>query len=100
MITRRSVTGDILDDRIEYSLGDLCRVCAVDAETVIDMVAEGVVEPNGENPQHWRFTGRSVLRVQTAIRLQRDLRVNLPGVALALDLLEELEELRRRRRGL
>ena len=30
-----------------------------------------------------------------ALRLQRDLEINLPGVALALELMEELERLRR-----
>jgi chaperone modulatory protein CbpM len=29
------------------------------------------------------------------VRLQRDLEINLPGVALALELMEEIEELRR-----
>lgn len=96
-MTRRHVLiGDVLDEGTEYSLGELCRACAVDAETVIEMVAEGLVEPGGASPRYWRFTGHSVVRVQTAIRLQRDLGVNLPGVALALDLLEELEEHRRR----
>ncbi|HRP35895.1 MAG TPA: chaperone modulator CbpM, partial [Gammaproteobacteria bacterium] len=32
---------------------------------------------------------------QVAMRLHHDLDVNLPGVALALDLLEEIERLRR-----
>ncbi|MCL1979839.1 MAG: MerR family transcriptional regulator, partial [Proteobacteria bacterium] len=40
------------------------------------------------------FTAIAIKRVQTTMRLQRDLRINLPGCALALDLLEELEELR------
>ena len=34
-------------------------------------------------------------RARTALRLQRDLEINLPGVALALELLEELDRLRR-----
>ena len=38
---------------------------------------------------------RAVVRVQTAVRLQWDLHINLHGVALALDLLEELEALRK-----
>jgi len=46
----------------------------------------------------WRFTYTEIRRVQTAVRLQRDLRINLPGCALALDLLDELEELRQLRR--
>jgi chaperone modulatory protein CbpM len=35
-----------------------------------------------------------VVRVRSALRLQRDLGVNLAGIALALDLMEELEDLR------
>jgi hypothetical protein len=33
------------------------------------------------------------------LRLERDLGINVPGVALVLELLEELEELRRERRA-
>jgi chaperone modulatory protein CbpM len=36
-------------------------------------------------------------RVQRALRLQHDFGVNLAGAALALDLLEEVERLRRGR---
>ena len=35
-----------------------------------------------------------MIRVHSAIRLQRDLGVNLAGIALVLDLLEELKYLR------
>jgi chaperone modulatory protein CbpM len=45
----------------------------------------------------WRFSGAALRRARIALRLERDLGVNLPGVALALDLLEELQRLRRER---
>lgn len=93
-----AVHGTVLDESIRLSLGELCRSCAVSAEFIIEMVEEGVVEPSGERPEQWRFTGNSVRRVQRAVRLSRDLRVNLPGVALALDLMDELEKLRRQQR--
>ena len=86
--------GTLLDD-LELSLRELCRICGVDAESIIDMVEEGVVEPEGADPRHWRVHGTSVKRIQIVLRLQRDLRVNLAGAALVLDLLEELEALRR-----
>jgi len=38
-------------------------------------------------------------RARIALRLERDLGINVPGVALALELLEELEQLRRERKG-
>jgi chaperone modulatory protein CbpM len=91
------LSGILLDDQTELDLCQLCEVCGVDAERVLEMVAEGVVSPTGTDPRQWRFTGTAVIRVHTALRLQRDLRVNLPGAALALDLLEELAELRRLR---
>ena len=48
----------------------------------------------------WRFTGVSVKRAIKATKLQRDLDLNLPGVALALDLIDEIERLRERLRHL
>jgi chaperone modulatory protein CbpM len=41
-----------------------------------------------------------VRRVEIALRLQRDLQVNLAGAALALDLLEETQRLRARLQSL
>ena len=42
----------------------------------------------------WRFSGSALRRAATAQRLTRDLGLNAAGVALALDLLEEIETLR------
>lgn len=89
------LTCEILDERRRFSLDDLCGLCRVDSAFVFDLIAEGVLHPEGDDPRFWQFSGTSVKRVQTAIRLKRDLDINLPGVALILDLLEELEELRR-----
>jgi chaperone modulatory protein CbpM len=89
--------GTVLDEHIRVSLRELCGMCGVSTELIVEMVSEGIVEPEGGNPRHWQFTGVSIQRIQTAIRLQRDLKVNLAGAALALDLLEELAELRRLR---
>lgn len=87
--------GMILNEDTRCTLADLCRLCGVPAEVIHEMVEEGIITPEGLSPGDWRFTCVAIRRVQTAVRLQHDLRVNLPGCALALDLLEELEELRR-----
>lgn len=94
----RLLSGEILEQEIELSLADLCRACQLPAERVLELVAEGVIEPVGRDPARWRFQGVSVRRVRCAQRLERDLRVNVAGAALALDLLEELERLRERLR--
>ncbi|MCF6187608.1 MAG: chaperone modulator CbpM [Desulfobulbaceae bacterium] len=93
--TFTQITGTVLDENTRCSFGDLCRFCGVPAELILEMIDEGLLNPQGTAPGEWHFTAIEIKRVQTTIRLQRDLRVNLPGCALALQLLEELEELRR-----
>jgi chaperone modulatory protein CbpM len=95
-----TLSGTILDETAELSLGELCRACAIHAEAIINMVEEGVLEPQGSEPHSWRFSATAIRRVEIALRLQRDLQINLAGAALALDLLEERQRLRARARSL
>ena len=93
-------TGTMLDANCEFSLLELCRVCDIDAHFAAVLVEEGVIEPLGENtPFHWRFNGLMIRRVQIAVRLRRDLDINLPGIATVIQLLEELQELRQMKRS-
>lgn len=89
------MTATLIDDEQLFTLADLCRSCGVHAEMISEMVEFGIIEPQGESAAKWRFTGGCLWRVTTVVRLQRDLEVNLAGAALALDLLEEVRELRR-----
>jgi chaperone modulatory protein CbpM len=89
-------SGTLLEEDSEVTFAQLCEVCAVHAETVEAMVEEGLVAPIGGGVSKWRFTRSTVVRVRTALRMQRDLHVNLAGAALALDLLERIEALNAR----
>lgn len=91
-------TGILLDEGMVLTLGELCQLCGVNAEQIVAMVDEGLVAPRERKRQQWYFDGTCIRRIQIALRLQRDLRVNLAGAALVLDLLEELEEFRRQQR--
>ena len=102
----RPIDPELLDERLRVSLRDMCRICGVHAEFLIELVEEGIITPQAPprarrarrrlEAHAWVFDGIAVVRVQRAVRLQRDLGVNLPGVALALELLDELEALRTR----
>ena len=87
----------MLDEQIEFTLLQVCRLCDVNARYVAELVEEGVITPRGNRPASWRFNGINIRRVQVVVRLERDLQINLSGAALVLDLLEELERLRGRR---
>jgi chaperone modulatory protein CbpM len=99
------LTGDILDEGIEVSVADLCRMFAVEERHIVELVEEGVLGGQGAasvieiDQTEWRFHGAEVRRARIALRLERDLGINVAGVALVLELLEELEQLRRERRS-
>ncbi len=90
------LSGYILEDETRLTLRQLCDACAVRAEYIIELVDVGFIEPSGVERSHWCFNGVTIRRVQKAKRLQHDLGVNLAGVALAIELIDEIESLRAR----
>ncbi|NNM00535.1 MAG: MerR family transcriptional regulator [Gammaproteobacteria bacterium] len=90
-----TVIARIVEDD-ELTLAELCRVCAVPAEDVIELVEQGIIDPLGGETGRWRFRSVAIRRVRCAVQLHRDLGVNWAGAALALELLEELRALRQR----
>jgi len=72
----------------------LGRSLRCDVQLIVTLVQEGVLEPQGgDSPAEWRFEGVALRRACRAVRLVRDLDLNPPGVALALQLLDEIERL-------
>ncbi|MFP3564599.1 chaperone modulator CbpM [Paraburkholderia sp. SIMBA_030] len=94
--------GQIVDESVEFTLVELCRISGASEDELNLWVSEGAFEPKGAEPHEWRFSGEALRRARTAQHLARDLEINAPGIALALDLLDEIEALRTRlnvRRG-
>ncbi len=78
-----------------YTVHEVCEICEVSLERVVSFVEFGVLMPEGTELDDWRFPAQSILQTRRAYRLQRDLELDLPGLALALELLEEITGLRR-----
>ena len=85
----------VVEEDVQMTLAELCRACGTERELVVQLVEHGVVEPQGAGPQAWVFAGTSLQRARVALRLLRDLELNLPGAALAVDLLDEIARLQR-----
>ncbi len=77
----------------ELGVDELSRCCRCSVELIVTLAHEGVIEPQGAAPADWRFADTALPRVLCAVRLSRDLEINAPGVALALDLLERIRRL-------
>jgi len=86
----------VVTEEIHLTLVELCQACRAPQEYVMAWVFEGVLDPDGTAPQEWRFTGPSLRRAKLALWLTRDLEINPPGVALALDLLDDIAALQAR----
>lgn len=94
--SNQPLSGAILEEELELSLTELTRACRVNADFVVELVDEGIIEPVDPRQPRWRFSGQSLVRLRRAVNLHRDLELNLAGVALALDLLTEIETLQAR----
>jgi len=94
MTKQTLLTGILVEDSNELTLGELSRACGKPAEWLLALVEEGVLEPVGDNQSQWRFRGYCLRRVRIIQRLESDLGVNMAGAALALELLEKIDELR------
>lgn len=92
----RIIVGAILSEDTRFTLAQACRHCGTSRESVLAVVEEGLVQPLGERPEDWMFDSVAIERLRRTLRLQRQLELELPGVALALDLMEEVERLHRR----
>lgn len=91
-----ALSGILLNEEVLLTLDELANACAVQASWIVELVEEGVLEPQGDAPERWRFSGIAIGHVRTAHRLQRDLDIDLAGLAVVLELLDEIEALRMR----
>ncbi len=86
--------GELIDEQQQLTLSQLCQRSRLPAERVFELVAEGILEPSGNEPVQWRFYAIALQRIHCVQRLEHDLGVNTAGAALALELLDELQQLR------
>lgn len=86
---------DVVHLHSTLTLREMCEHGDVHAEYVIKLVDYGVLSPmQKDDARQWAFDLLALNRLRKAQRLQRDLKINLPGLAVSLDLLDEVDSLR------
>ena len=85
---------------VELDMKQFCQVSDMSAAYVIEIVEHGILEPQGRKPEEWLFDDHALITARRAARLQRELALEWQGVALALDLLDELDQVRAENRML
>lgn len=90
----------LLHEELSLTLDELSALSGVEIRLIVEMVDHAILEPRGADTRDWRFPAPALPRVRRALRLRRDLELNWPGVCLAIELLEQIAELKRRQRAL
>ncbi|SQF94780.1 chaperone modulatory protein CbpM [Paucimonas lemoignei] len=85
---------------VELDMKQFCQASDMPAAYVIEIVEHGILDPQGHKPEEWLFDDHALITARRAARLQRELALEWEGVALALDLLDELDQVRAENRML
>ena len=79
---------------LRLSLDEMCEATDTSFTSLLELVEHGIVDPEGDTPANWLFERQNIAIIRRAYRLHDDLNIDWPGIALAMDLLNELESLR------
>lgn len=88
------VTVEVFDEDYRISLDELREMLNIEDDFLEQLLAVGLIEPIDATEHDLLLDASAFQRVHTAVRLQRDLNINIEGIALALELLDELNNLR------
>ena len=84
---------EIIDDR-SFDLPHFAEACGQSPEWVMQLIEHGILPDRSASPSS-SFLGEDISRAQRAYRLQRDFDASFTAVAMMLDLIDEVQELRR-----
>lgn len=98
MSKNQIIIADYSDASQPLTLVELVSVVGVETTFIYELVEFDVLQPEGNAPEQWLFDLIALQRAKTALRLKRDLEVNAAGIAVILDLLEQIEMLKKSQR--
>lgn len=94
VVNQESVDYTIIDSSTCLNIADFAKACGQPHDWVVALVEHSILEKPEPQPERWQFVGEELARARRAWRLQRDFDANLTAVAVMLDLLDEVNQLR------
>ncbi len=92
------VRGVVLEETA-LTVEELARACTVAPEWIVEHVESGLLEADPidrDGQQTWRFTSSHLIRARRLANFESNFDANPEVAALVVDLLEEIEHLKRR----
>lgn len=88
--------GSVVGDEGVLALEELARACGTEVEWIADLVAVGVLAPEGRETTDWRFCAADLTCARRVARLQRDFGASIEAAAVMIDLLKQIDQLHAR----
>lgn len=79
---------------LQLNIHEFCQSAELPQAALLEIIEHGILEPSGASPEQWLFDANALVIAKRARRLQGELQIEWAGIALALQLLDELEQLR------
>ncbi len=86
---------EVVDEQHYFDLDHFANACGQSPEWVLQLIEYDILPERIVNVKQYQFLGEDVTRARRAYRLQRDFDASLTAVAMMLDLIDELQKLRR-----
>lgn len=84
----------VIENTTQISFVEICRQYGVSEEILFEFLEYGLITEISTPNKKQMFEPDHVQRILSACRLHTDLAINTHGVILALELMDELQELR------
>lgn len=85
---------EVIDEQYIFDLNHFAQACGQSPEWVLQLLEYEILPARPEARIH-QFFGDELTRARRAYRLQRDFEASLAAVAMMLDLIDEVQQLRK-----
>jgi chaperone modulatory protein CbpM len=85
--------GVLIEDSKTVSYTEVCQKYNIPEELLREMMEHGLFSNQSTQIEQLKLNQKELHRIESAFRLHHDLGINLPGVVLAIELLEKIEKL-------
>jgi chaperone modulatory protein CbpM len=94
MNSNNIIIGVLVDETSTCSFSEVCQRFDISEELLIEIIEQGLFPHQSTPIEQIALDQKSLRKIESAIRLHKDLGINFPGVALAIELLEQIEQMR------
>lgn len=85
--------GVLIEESQTITYTEVCHKYNIPEKLLVEMMEHGLFSNQSTQITQLKLNQKELHRIESAFRLHQDLGINLPGVVLALELLEKIERL-------